>query len=912
VKTARRTDRDELQRILYAAEGQQRHQHAQSNPAVLRASGLKIERTSPEKMRIVAGNRQPWQANAWGYRDLIGELRYALEYRARAIQRARLFVAQINPDNTEDEPIALSYRDETDDDGNPTERAQKITIDPDLAQAAEDELARLPLSDGYGFLGVWSVNFDVAGEAWLHGRRDPKTGQETWQVRAVTDVDVQGSTITLKNELGQPRALDLANPTQNTPGTEEIYRLWIPHPAHPHLADSALRALADVLEEICLTGREMRALSRSRIANNGAWLLPQGMTTLLNTRPDTQDDTENQPSDFMSMLTAAMLAPITNEGDPGGVVPLILTGSREDIQVAKDSHIRFDRPDSPELINKLDRNLGRMATSLDIPAEVLTGLADTNHWTAWLIDSSSFRHHIEPSIRIIVDSHTQGMLRPALKALGYPPDQVDKLRTWYDAGNITENPNRRQDALDARAAGALGDLPFLKALGFSDSDAASREEQIIMAAIRSGLDPATAARVLIEVARQEGETELPEAIAIQPAQIGPARPPQQAPAAPPDETGVGGTGIPKTAPPGVTAAATGPTYRLNTDVGRRLMEIDRALRDAIIADTDQAIRRAIERAGSRLRAKATRDPGIAANMRDQPVTAWAAQLGRDQCFALGADVVFLLREAWDELRDKFTRRVRAAAEMIGNVVAGRLLRIAALAARDAAAERIAAAMTARIGPAWERYRDRLQADTEAFLFGEGEQEQYDEGELADSLIQPAAVRTVLAEIGGLPETSGGVDNGRHVTGEPINGLSNGDTVTRELDAAGVLTIGYLWVYGVTPQLRRFDPHWELEGERFTNWADDKLAPEPRYAWIGPFYHPGDHGGCMCDYVPGYAVPEYGAQVAERLATPTKATAEILALAADDDLAGRTGTTAQEIRDRHAEIQRLQARFMEGG
>lgn len=909
MKTARTNTQDELRRVLYAEEGRRRHEHAHAAPAVLRAAGTKIERTSPEQMRLIAGNRQPWQAIAWGYRDLIGELRYALQYRAGAISRARLYIAQIDPDSDEDEPIPLYLRDETDDDGNPTERSQKITIDPDLAQAAEDELARLPLADGYGFLGVWSVNFDVAGEAWLHGRRDPKTGQETWQVRAVTDVDVQGSTITLKNELGQPRALDLANPTKDTPGTEEIYRLWIPHPAHPHLADSPLHALSDVLEGICLTGREMRAVSQSRIANNGAWLLPQGMTQLRNTRPDDQDN-HDDPNQFMTNLTAAMLAPITNEGDPGGVVPLILTGSREDIAVAKDSFIRFERETSNDLIGKLDRYLTRMATSLDIPAEILTGLADTNHWTAWLIDASSFRHHIEPSIRIMADSHTQGMLRPALKALGYPPDQVDQLRTWYAADNITENPNRRQDALDARDRGVLSDAAFLKALGFSDTEGASREEQIIMAAMRSGLDPATAARILVEVARQDGDTELPETITITPAQIGPARPPQQAPDAAPDDTGVGGTGTPNTAPSGVTAAAQPATYRLNTELGRRLMEIDRALRDGIIADTDTAIRRAIEKAGSRLRAKATRDPSIAASMRDQPLTAWAAKLGRDQCFALGADITFLLREAWDELRAKFTKRVTAAIQHIAELVVGKLLR---RHPDDQATNRIIAAMADRIPPAWERYRDMLQANTEAFLFGEGQQEQYDEGELADSLIQPAAVRTVLADIGGLPETSGGTHQGRSTTGEPLNGLGNGHTVTRELDAAGILTIGYLWVYGVTPQLRRFDPHWQLEGERFTSWNDDRLTPEPRYTkLVGAFYHPGDHRGCMCDYVPAYAVPAYAAQVAERLETPTKPTAEILALADDDDRAGRTGTTAQEIRDRYRDIQRLQARFMEGG
>jgi hypothetical protein len=891
---------DRYARIL---EGLGRAEHARSNPRVLRASGVRIERMSAEKLRILAGNRQAWQANAWGYRDMIGELRFALQFRARAIARVQMYVAQVNPDD--DEPLALSLRDEVDKDGTPTEKSKAITVSPALADAAEAELGRLPLDDGYGFTGVWSENFDVTGDCWLHGRQ-LEDGEEEWRIRSVMDVDVQGTTLTIKDELGQPRRLDLSDPAKGYEGSEELYRLWVPHPAHGHLADSALHATMDVLEEIALTGREIRAVSRSRIASNGVWPIPVGMTLLKNTKQDNESP-EDQTSQFMANLTAAILAPISNEGDPGSVAPVIITGTREDIEVASKSFFRFDREGSPELIAKLQAAIKRMATSLDIPPEVLTGMAEVNHWTAWQIDAATFRHYLEPSIRLMVDSLTAAFLRPALIAQGFTPVEVKNIRIWYDAGQITENPNRRQDALDARDRAAISDDAFRTALGFNEGDAPTVEEQLLMVALKSGVDQSAAIAILAQWAKQQGEPDALPAIP-EPAQIAPAARPAAPPAAQPDPAGTGGTGAPDSAPPAVRAAAPPePGYRLDTSTARRLMDIDRALRDQLMADADAAITRALERAGARLRSKATRDPELTASLRDRavPLTAWAADMGRQQALALGADVRFLLAQAWEELQASFARKVLNAIGQVTDLVASRLLGAAAEHARP----RMAAELSSRVAGAWLRLQAELERHAEKLLFGEITDDE--DGELPDFVVPPYMVRNALADVGGLPETSGGIANGRQITGEPINSLSTGTTVAGELEAAGVRTLGYLWVYGVTPQKRRFDPHWDLEGERFTSWSDAKLHPEPRYAWVGPFFRPGDHGGCMCDYVPGYAVPEYGTQVADRLRIPTAPTQELLNLAADDDKAGRRGTTAQEIRDQYNEMQALQSRFLNG-
>lgn len=833
---------DALAKVLEGLDpqvGAERARYARSAPRVLRAAGMKIEKMSAERLRAVAGNRQAWQAQAWGYRDLIPELRFALQFRARTMARVRFYAAQINPE-PDDEPLPLALRNDTED-GKLTEKAKTITVPADLCEAAENELGRLPLDDGFGFTGTLSENFDVAGEAWMHGYTDPVTDQETWKIRSVLDVDVQGTTLTVKDEVGQPRPLNLR--TDQDDGTEEIHRLWVPHPAHPHLADSASNALQDVYEDICLLGREMRAVARSRIASNGVWLITEEMAQLRNVKKDDDEPETSALERFMADFTAAMLAPIVNEGDPGGVAPMVITASREDISIVKDAFLRFAREDSPTLLDKLSKALGRMATSLDIPPEILTGMAEVNHWGMWQIDNSTFRHYLEPSIRLMADSLTVSFLRPALIAAGFPPEQVNKIRIWYDAGQITENPNRRQDALDARDRAAISDDAFRQALGFNDADAPSAAEQIFMIAARNGMDAAAATAMLRWFAQENGADLPPELAAIAPRQIpAPRQEPEQAE---PDDTAPGGAGVPDTAPDSIAAAATrrpGEEYALDRDTGRRLMDLERALRAELLAMADAATSRALERAGSRLRSKATKDPALTAALRGHPIETWPMRAGRTQAFGLGADVGFLLAEAWDTLREAFRRKVRNTYDRIADLVAGTLLANYSDTDVRRAADRIRADMDSRLDTAWQHLRAGLDANAERLMFEADDDPEA--GELPDLSVPPALIRTALAEIGGLAEGSGGLQDGRTVTGEPVGGLATGSAVTRELEAAGTLTVGYVWVYGVTPMRRQFEPHRDLEGEKFTSWADPKLHPEPRHAWVGPFYRPGDHRGCF--------------------------------------------------------------------
>jgi hypothetical protein len=836
-----------------------RVRYARSAPSVLRASGVKITKMSSENMRIVAGNKQPWQTLAWRYRDMIGELRFGLRYRSNALSRVRFYIAEIIDDD--DEPIPVSLRHDED-----PEKARRVTLPEDFCRAAEQELDRLPLDAGYEFLGIWSENFDVAGDCWLHGYTNPLTGDEEWKIRSVEAIDVQGANLTVKNELGQPRKINLDE--------EELYRLWIPHPAHPHLGDSSLNALGDVLEDICLIGRELRAVSRSRIMANGIMFIPESMATTRNVR-DEDDTPDGRRRQWMSDLEAAMLAPIANEGDAGGVVPLVITGTREDIEAVR--YERLQREESTILLDKLKTALGRMGNSLDIPPEILTGMADANHWTAWQIDNSTFRHHLEPSIRLMVDALTSSFLRAALKASGFPGELLKRVRIWYDAGQITENPNRRQDALDALDRILIGPAAGREALGFNDGDAPTPEEALQLIAAKNGVDQSTAAAILSWHARQEGATDLPP-FPTAPAQLPPGRTDRVPPdgQAEPDDAAPGGAGVPRTAPDSIAASARptmsaeaqrladlvshspqpGPArdpwdtsgYRLDVTAARDLDDIDTALRDQILAAADLAAKVALRRAGSRLRSKTTSpkmDDRLRAQLQSVPVEHWAATLGPEQCLALNAGQRFLLAGAWEGLSGKFAGMVRDAARKVSR----RVLRMLGLKPDSLEGQAVGRQLTAelegRIDPAWAHLQDALDAHLERVMFDTGDGVDTP-GEVPDFDIPPRLVRAALAEVGGDQTTEG----------LPVTGLGNGSTVRGILGDRGALHVGLEWRYGYMPR-NTFPAHENLDGQRFLDWSDDVLATTPENAWIGPFYHPGDHGGCLCSWFTVYALPVAG-------------------------------------------------------
>lgn len=582
---------------------------------VLRADGQRIDLSARDTGWRLSLLRQDWQTDAWDYRDMIGELRYSNRLLARSVARCRFYAVELR--DHPDDPAELTGKDHG--------------VDKQLAADAVAHLARLPLDDGPdGFLATLIENLLTAGEAWIHG--EPDGSDERWTVRSVSEITSSADRVMLaelpgSSALGQ-RGID--------PEREELLRCWIRHPRWGQLADSPLRAMLDTLEEIVLTGREIRAAARSRISANGLLLLPSSLS-LVRVRSDDEELAGQSVTDdkFMVDFTAAVTQPIRAEGDAGAVVPLVLRGDPEALKEVR--HIRLERADAAQLMERLNGAVWRMLRGLDVQPEQVEGVgATSSHWGGWLVEAASIRHQVEPWAAIGAGCLSRGFLRPGLEALDHDPDQVRRIAVWADTSDLAENPNRGQDARDAHTALVIKDATLRTALGFDDDDAPDDEELQRRVAARAGVDQATSA-VVLDMARQlqQAHRTAPRVIDAEFTNALPAgetKREQSRPAAQPGQV------IPERSTPaepgGMVAAAQKIPADIPAEIIRELTALDATLVDRILIASDAAVARAVERAGGRarsaVRGAARKDPALAAAIDGVDAALVAAAVGRDR------------------------------------------------------------------------------------------------------------------------------------------------------------------------------------------------------------------------------------------------------------------------------------------
>jgi hypothetical protein len=146
-------------------------------------------------------------------------------------------------------------------------------------------------------------------------------------------------------------------------------------------------------------------------------------------------------------------------------------------------------------------------------------------------------------------------------------------------------------------------------------------------------------------------------------------------------------------------------------------------------------------------------------------------------------------------------------------------------------------------------------------------------------------------------------------------MGTGPVVADLLSGEGAVLLGWEWQYRPERLRTPFPAHVELDGTRFGTWTDPKLDTDGPSSWLGAFFRPGDHPGCLCYAAPIWAVPELDDDlVARRLAEAARRHADTDRLAEGDTAAGRVGTSAQnevEVRQRiSAAVEQLRRTHIE--
>ena len=381
----------------------------------------------------------PWQERSLRYYDEVGELRYAAQFYARMLKQLRIFPTLREPGREHGEEIK---------DGPPVELLDRIQ-DPGGG--------RSQMQWNYGRLMF------ITGEGYLLGRR-LNTEEERWDF-----VWKEGLRIERGGKIRYKSSPD-AKEEEYGPNEAVAYKMWTPHPQWPGLADSPMRAVLDIAEELLILTRSVRSTAVSRLIRSGILLIPQEIEPPPQ-EPVGDEDPLNSPllRDLVEHVTGA----VENPGTAEATVPFILFGGSEWIDKVK--RVDMHNPDTDYLERDLrEEAIKRLALSLDMPPEILLGMADSNHWTAWQISDEVWRWHGAPIAEHFCDDLSEVYLQPALRELGYPDWR--NVCVHYDATEILVNVNRSEDADEAWDRGAIGYEAYRRAKNFTERDAQTPEE----------------------------------------------------------------------------------------------------------------------------------------------------------------------------------------------------------------------------------------------------------------------------------------------------------------------------------------------------------------------------------------------------------------------------------------------------
>lgn len=829
----------------------------------MQASATRLDPLSKMTPLVVEAARQPWYPRAWNAFDNVGEVKGGGRFMESAAARVAIALG-ITPSVGED-PVPIHDAIERGlvigAPGSPEEESAQeepvVSLEAlDLAEQLTEGIVNGEESEG-ALLGGWALKSFVVGEAYVVGYVDPVTLEEVWLVLSSDELQKDE-----KAKSGQSQVIVRRSPaatasagTPNSgvvetvlPPEATIIRVWRKHGRWGDLSDSNLSGCLTECDELRVLDASIKATGLSRIPAGILAISEDVEPKPVALEPDEDDETENPTQDpLLVELVKHLSTPIQDPGSASAVTPFVMRlPTSVDGTVAKDLAFMIDlgRQLDPEVVNRCQYLRERIAATLELPSERITGgIGESNHWSAWLIDEETYRLYVAPTVQPLLDALTKKYLRPRLILSGIPKEEADRFVFYGDASDLTTRPNRVDNAKAGFEGMAISLEAYRDALGFKDDDAPTPEEVLLRIITRQTVLPAEVIPLLNEILGTEVRS---PAINTTSTEV-PSPPSSEAPGG--SSAGSEGSGsgdIPATednVEPTVASAA-------SRRVAERLAQIDRSLRERILAAADAAVSRSVERAGAKLRSSLTSSRIGTARYEVKQEVAHVSNrhllstLGRARIAALGVEPDDLFGDDLDDLEEKWDEWTAGARNDVISI-ASRSLGVnpdgEAIRAYQAQGED-------RSALGWAMLSAALVSIAKASVFDP--KPSAVPGEVGSTTVSPSIVRQSLAIAGGsspVRTPQGGVKDG--ATGGPAGGIATGDDVANLWGSFGQPFTGYEWVYNFEGQ-KTFDPHLDLNGSTFSDWQDEKLSTfGSGEEWVGDFFYPGDHGGCRCDAMP---------------------------------------------------------------
>lgn len=411
----------------------------------LTAAGRRLP-VNPDYTKVSKSARG-WQDTAWGFYDTVGEYRYACDWVGNMISKATLYVA-------------------------------KDGVRVEGSSPGVDYMYSLfggPESQGQ-MLREIGIHLTVAGENYVIGVS--KDDVETWRVIAATELTVRAGTY-----YASSKAIESDTPPF-------VMRLWRPHPRKYKEANAPSRAVLSILAELDALTKRIFAEIDSRLAGAGVLLLPSEMTLPVQ-QTATAVDGVVQPTAtvadvFRADLQEAMMTAIGDREAASAMVPIVATVPGEHVGNIK--HLTFWSSLDEKSIDLRTEAIRRLALGLDMPPEVLTGVADTNHWNAWQVEEAAIKAHAEPLLALICESFTEGYLRPLLVQDGMDPVDAEAYTVVADTSMLRLRPNRSKEAFELYDRMQLDGAALRRETGFDEDDAPDGNElrELFLRKVASG------------------------------------------------------------------------------------------------------------------------------------------------------------------------------------------------------------------------------------------------------------------------------------------------------------------------------------------------------------------------------------------------------------------------------------------
>lgn len=418
-----------------------------------------------DEMALTITPTEP-QREAWNYYHALGEVNYAIgSWLANAISRCRLMAAT---------------RSTSTDDPTPVVDGPVAEVVGMLGGGAAGQST---------ILKRMAVQVSVPGESYLVS--EELNGLRSTYAYSNTELRITGRS-PLVYQINEQR-----NVWRSLAPESLVSRVWWPDDETNWVASSPVIGALPIMREIDMYNRYIMSILLSRVVNNGILLVPSEVT--LPSLPQFKDAADP----FMAQLIDAAQRSIKNPGSASAALPMPLKVPAQFIDAFK--HLTFSTEMGDKVLEDRDRALGRLANSLNMPSEVLTGMGAVNHWGQWQLEESAVKIHIAPVLEVIVEGLTQTYLRPMLKAAGLPLMDAsgDAYVIWYDYSALVQQPDRSTEAFNLHDRGLMSNEALVRETGFDVDDMPkeaqkmSLEEQALLKiAMSAGADSMAALSLL--------------------------------------------------------------------------------------------------------------------------------------------------------------------------------------------------------------------------------------------------------------------------------------------------------------------------------------------------------------------------------------------------------------------------------